>query len=344
MTDQPHELLKKYFGTAAKKITWENRYHGLTSKRHAMVMRSNGDPLFLRHENGIVLNIPNHLYHMERSHISSTGLRMFADNPGKFKRLYIDEIADEQVPDNEYLVLGSAVHAILFEPEQLDSRIIEITSPEEGKPFNRRIKLHRQYEASLRRKNADKIVLTKEDLELAFSLADSVRTNSLAMRLIESKSVLREAALFARQPDAGVRVKCKLDMFVELEGKPTIVDAKTVRGNSSPDGFATTIARYGYDVAAAHYCLCFQAVTGVWPDFVFMVIEKDDQGDHQCLLHKLDEESLRFAIDETIDTLKDLAMCKYDEFVSPYSNKINTVSLPGWRFKNRRKSMEDDGA
>lgn len=327
-----NELLGKYFTPKkCKTYDWDDQLHRLNVRRHAPSFRANGDLLFLRHESGLIKGMPNHLYHQERSCVSSSGLKMFAANPYKFKRLYCDEFGPELEPERDCLTLGSAVHAILFEPDLLDDAIVELKSPDE-RPFSRRIKLHKEYERALRRRHADKLVMEPDEIRLAFEIAESAQKNPLAMRIMSSPS-LKELSLFCREPDSGVRIKSRIDFFCEWEERPTVVDCKTTAAGCSPTDFATTVARYGYDVSAALYCLCFEQVTGVFPRFMWLAIEKDNHGDHQCVLHELDEASMDFAIDETRRLLHDLATCKFDEFKSPYVDRVNVISLPGWRLK-----------
>jgi exodeoxyribonuclease VIII len=333
-----HQLLAKHHP-----IEWSDKFHRL-NERGRMRYKANDDPLFSEqtdHHKGVLYDMPNDLYHAERGHVSSSGLKIFDDNPYEFKSIYVDNAKSELQEDDQYLTLGSLVHCILLEPENLDE--LYVVAPDEGpdgEPINRRKKNHRAWLESFAIKNRGKTVITDEQLRDGFALASSVDLNPLAKGLLTSENALREVSLFCREPTTSVKVKCKLDTLVDYEDRPTILDLKTTTSSSSPDGFATTCSRFKYDVSAALYSLIFKAVTGVMPRFIFAVIEKNDNGFHQCVLHELDEDSLQLGIDEVRRVLQDLTLCHFDEFKSPYVNKVNVITSPGWRFKNRRKNAE----
>lgn len=321
------------------KLEWNDQYHGMDGNLR-LCYRANGDPMIARSWNAVMTGLPNDLYHAERDHLSSTSLKLFAKNPKKYKRIYVDKGSDEDAAEPEgdkYKKFGTLVHSIVLEPETLDDLYAVFDNGPDGEPWNARRKLHSQWK-EIKERETGKRFLHSSEFNTAMACAEEAMSNARAAELINGTELRhRELSVFCADGESGVRIKARFDLLLMYEGRPTIVDVKTTAADASPEGFSSTLGNLGYDVSAALYCMAFHTITGVWPRFLWIVIEKDKDGDNQCVVHELREGDMMLALDETRSYLTDISLAGFSQFKSPYHNKINIVSIPSWRFRKQRQ-------
>jgi hypothetical protein len=317
---------------------WRNDYHYLADDG-VLRLRANKNQLILQNGNEIVSGMSNATYHAERQYVSSTALKLFDAKPERYRRLYVETEGPREpyMESSDYMKFGSLVHSILLDPEEEIERLyrVEDLGPDE-EPLNLRKKLHRQWKESEERKHGYTIV-SSEDFADAVAVAAAVERNKMAFDLV-SYAPHAELSLFCSDSNSGLRMKARLDMLTMYENRPTILDIKVTTAESSPAGFGVMAARMGYDISAALYCMVFHKITGVMPRFIWVVLERDDDGDHACVLHESSNEDMMMAMGEVRDLLDDLTLATMVGFESPYYNKVNTVSYPAWRYRHKRNS------
>lgn len=311
------------------KIEWNDEYHEVSESR-TIVYKKNGDPLLLKHYNAVVFGMPNDQYHADRDYISSSTLKVFRSNPKKYERVYAKRQADEN-KSSEEKEFGSLLHCLAAEPESFDNLYEIHDQGPDGEPLNLRRDLHKDWKRVNEELSGKRFITTDYYME-ALSVLDAVGQNQLAEKLI-SGSEFRELSLFCKHDQSGLRLKAKLDFATMHEDRPTIIDLKSTSRDASPEGWSKEIANWEYDLSAAMYCTVFQQITGEWPRFLWVAVQRESSGDHQCLIHELTNQDTMLVADEVRNLLDEMTLVSMTQFENPYSNKINRVSLPGWRFR-----------
>lgn len=216
--------------------------------------------------------------------------------------------------------LGTAVHALLLEPE-LD---LVVRGPEtrRGKAWS---------EAYAEAKEQGRVLLTEADYDLATTMADACLKNWTANHFLTHGDLLAEKSFFATDPDLDLELKTRPDGLLAEHG--IVIDIKTCQ-DASPEGFAKAVRNFGYDIQAAFYLHVLRLCKIPAKQMIFICIEKD--APHVTACHELSEMYIRHAHNRMMDTLHNIKMAMdTDEFVTLWPD-INTIHLPSW--------MESDAA
>ena len=135
--------------------------------------------------------------------------------------------------------LGSAVHAMLLQPEL--NLVVEGTETRRGKDW------------TSMKESADfagKILLPKKEYQLAEQMAQAALFTPHVAELITDKHATKEASYFVKEPVFNLDLKCRPDGL--LSHKNLVFDIKTCQ-DASPRGFAKAVRDYSYDVQASFY-------------------------------------------------------------------------------------------
>lgn len=127
-------------------------------------------------------------------------------------------------------------------------------------------------------------VLTENEFDVARDMAFTARQNSVADKLITDGTA--EQSMFATYQ--GVKCRIRPD-FVPNDGH-IIVDLKTA-ADASRRAFRMSCAKYRYHVQHAFYSQIYYEVTGQYPEFYFVVIEKSPP--YSCVVYKLGDEAVQ---------------------------------------------------
>lgn len=115
--------------------------------------------------------------------------------------------------------------------------------------------------------------ILRSDYRKAVAMAAQVRRHPIASRLFTGDS---EVSMFARDPETKVMLRARADHIAKLpDGRPVIVDYKTVARTANPDRFGWAAWDYGYDIQDPWYRLVASEVGIEDPAFVFVIQEKD---------------------------------------------------------------------
>lgn len=166
------------------------------------------------------------------------------------------------------LEFGSMVHMLLLEPERFSEQYVVI----ESEPINRRTKAGREDYDRLMEfcKSINKQPIYQCDFEPIAYMVHAVKDSS-AWPLISGGEYEKE--FYWTDDVTGEQCKCKVDCVTEYEGKPYIVDYKTV--NSCDDGhFERAARKYGYQFQAGMYCEGLFQNTLTEYGFAFVAQEK----------------------------------------------------------------------
>lgn len=185
----------------------------------------------------IIENLSNEEYH-KRSEISSTQLSLI--NKDIFA---LEWMRKAPVDHNKMATLdfGTAMHAILLEPELLKTDFVVMPK------FNLRTNAGKEEKEQFLKENEGKTILTSDERDKLDMLYKSVMAHPVARSIIESEGIA-EASLTWQDPHTGIDCRVRPDKI--LTKKPRLIDIKTTPELSK---FSYSVQDYRYHVQDAFY-------------------------------------------------------------------------------------------
>ena len=214
-------------------------------------------------KSGIVIET-NAEYHGYREAISKSRLANMSVCPAYFKWC-----EDNPQEPSEDMVLGSAFHKIVLEPETFDKEFMIMPH------FDRRTKEGRLgYENLMNKVQGECITLiTKEQYDTICGMRDSIMSNPYAKKLINGNI---EQSMYFTDDLTKVECKCRPDVWRKVADRVVITDLKSAK-SVMPNDFMRDCVKYHYDLQTAMYRDGASKVLGVPKDnidFVFIAVEK----------------------------------------------------------------------
>ncbi len=219
--------------------------------------------------------------------------------------------------------LGSAVHALVLQPEQFDS-LIAVKKKVDG-----RTKEGKAYNEEFEKHAAGKTIIDENDLVIAKRMNDAVRAHPAAAALLEQPGA-QEVVL--RWTIGDIQCKARCDLIIDgMNGEPdTIIDIKTT-ADASPAEFARSIGSYGYHMQAAWYMAGYEAITGWRPNYRIIAVESEYP--HDVVVYKLGRETLAIGSLQIMECVKRYAECQASGEWPGYADGELEVGLPIWAIK-----------
>lgn len=217
------------------------------------------------------------------------------------------------------MLLGSATHDACLLPQDFGQRYC--CRPE---GLDRRTKQGKIDWEQFLADNVGRQPLTIEDYDLCMSMRASVAAHEQAERLI-AKS-FREVVLIWNDPGSGLLCKARIDGMTE---DVTVLDLKTTT-DASPEGFARSVARYGYDTQVAFYEQGLRVLGKPPRDFVLIPVEKDAPFAVAC--YRLGEVTKASAELKIRRWIKQYLTCKRSACWPSYTDidEIMDIDVPAW--------------
>lgn len=250
--------------------------------------------------------------------VSQSMLKRLGQSPAHLKA-YLEKPPEP----TRAMEIGTLVHSIVFGTETVDSLVHvrpETYEDKKGqvKKWNGNATECKDWFAA----HEDKIVISVAELEMLGGMFSAIHAHpSAKLALATGKA---EQSLFATDEDTGCKLKCRCDW---LSGN-AIVDLKTCE-DASLDGFAKSVANYGYDVQAAFYLdICARLNLGK-EYFLFVAAEK--QAPYAVAVYQLDEESIEIGRRKYRFWLARYRECLERNEWPGYDPTIQLISLPDWK-------------
>lgn len=237
----------------------------------------------------ILLESDNATYHSNRSHMSSSNLKLLLTDPARFHREWV---LNQAPPQEQRAVFdeGSYVHSLILEPDKVSQYAIFNGLRKAGKAFE-------DFVAA----NPGKIILTAPQVNRCKQLVSSYEQTKAAVKMIQNGAP--EYTMLSEI--LGVPVKARAD-YINIE-QGYIVDLKTTSAISDAEVFKMTCQQYKYDLSAALYCeIALQNFNKVF-DFFFVVLSKTDS---KVRIYKASSEFLSRGTGEMTKALVIYKKCK----------------------------------
>jgi hypothetical protein len=218
-------------------------------------------------------DIPNAVYHADRSCVSVSGLKQILRSPAHFQA-YLQGITHKETPAK---FMGTAIHSRLLEPEVYAAEYV--VAPVTDK----RTKDWKEFELA----NANKRILTPDQMACIEGVAHSVSMHASATTLLRAGRV--EHSIIWQDKETGIWQKIRPDcLCIDFDIGICLDVKKTV--DASPAAFTRACVTYDYDLQAAVYLEGLREVFQRDFDFVFLAVEED--APHGCALYGAPSEML----------------------------------------------------
>ena len=232
-----------------------------------------------------IYGLSNEDYHNSepyRQYLSSSQLKKYLISPKAFKH----SLDNPEEAKSDALRFGSLFHDLMVSyTDHNDNELAAIKQWEQGmaifeppvnkstnKPYGATTNLYKEVYAAFLQANAGKLVVSREEADLAYNMGNSL--------LRDSGSTSEQVRKLLRwgKPEVSHFVEyegCKFKFRPDLETKRKIVDWKTVSTDDlSEESINRIILKYGYHISSAFYQFFEHERTGVWKQFILVLVSK----------------------------------------------------------------------
>ncbi len=241
----------------------------------------------IKFTNGLLPDISNQDYHDNRTHISSSGLKLFLDCPRDFYVKYIEGKEDNSPhPNQAAFDFGSYVHALILEPHLVEEEFIV---------FDGAMRRGEKW-VKFKDKHKDKIILTMNQGAMAANMLVGFNNQKIVIGKHGFEKEVHISSFFedgkAEESFAGticgIDLKVRCDYRREFEDFGSINDVKTTNESLYPDKDKHNLKvvedvcnRFSYDLSAALYVDVISGILGKPQDFYFTFLSKSTG--HTCI-------------------------------------------------------------
>lgn len=185
--------------------------------------------------------------------------------------------------------------------------------------------------------NAGRTIISLEERDQLYAMRAALIAHPAAGKILTGCKYVTEYSAYAEDPETGELRRVRPDLW-RMDG--IVGDLKTT-DDASPEGFARSIAKWGYDVQHPYYLdtlnLALAQSEGdaftTHPTsakaFVFIVVEKSFP--HAVQVYVLDDASESLGRAKYRKSLDAYAVCRQTNEWPGYSDgSVQTISLPQW--------------
>jgi len=257
-------------------------------------------------------DIPNEIYHADRSCVSSTGLKEILRSPAHFQT-YLNGAHKETAA----LSLGTAIHARLLEPDLFVQDYVVAPAGD------KRQKEYKEFEVA----NANKKILTTAQVATIEGIAASANSHASVSTLLRDGLV--EHSIIWQDEETGIWLKIRPDLLVVDAETWICADVKST-DDASPQSFIRSCINYDYDVSAALYLEGLRQTFKRDFDFCFIACEKEEP--YCVALYAAPEKMLKRGMRRVREALRVLKQCRdCDKWPSYQSDGgYEMLDWPNW--------------
>lgn len=253
---------------------------------------------------GLHRGVSNDDYHSDRTAVSSTSLKKILRSPAHFRAAQSQPAVETKAQG-----FGSAVHALLLEPEKYSEAYY--VQPSELRTTPEPPLLGRT------------LVSMAQHLEM-MAMCESAKRHGAVRNMLGSGEA--EVTVCWIDAETGVFLKVRPDW---LQLGQCIWDVKTAEDGSSR-GFSRACANYDYHLSCAMYRVGIYELTGEWLPFRFVVLEKG--GPLATAVYEADPSFIRRGEKDFRAAVRKLAECRASNVWHGYQqDEIELIALPPWK-------------
>jgi len=170
---------------------------------------------------------------------------------------------------------------------------------------------------------AGKIPMLSKDLVQVRAMTEAVLTHPTARKLLEGGHP--EVSVFSKDPETGVDMRARFDYLPDQTDKQRIaVDLKTTSAKANAEGFARSVAAYGYHIQSAHYL----ETLGDDTEMAFVVVET--AAPYLVGVHRLSDHFNEIGAADARRAREIYAECVATGEWPGYPLDVQTIDPPSW--------------
>lgn len=261
----------------------------------------------------------NEYYHSNRSHKSSSALKLILKDPRQYYKNYV--LNEPQNFNSDALSVGSFAHTRILEPHLVEEEYAIFTGARRSGDAWKEFK----------EKAGDKTIITSSQKRLVDEMIRSYEKASVILGNADNEKEVMVSSFFNEGVAEetlcgeinGYKVKTRFDYRKEFDDFGSINDLKTTAtalGSATLEDVEEICAYWGYDVSAALYVDLVTQETGKPYDFYFIFISKKD---HVTKIFKASEGMLQRGRDKYLLAIDRLKEC--EESGIYFENKIEEL-------------------
>jgi hypothetical protein len=228
---------------------------------------------------------------------------------------------DNQKEPTPAMVLGSACHVAVLEPDVLPIRYAVWKGD----------KRQKKEWAAFQDAHEGETIITEDQYLTALAMRDSARSHPVAGPLLTG--ILAEVSVTWTDPATGLRCKGRIDGIPKPEG---ILDLKTTSKGLDLRSFAGHAARSGWIMQVAWYRRGWLLANHRDPgeELPCYILGVESAAPHDCCVYRLTEDALYFGLQAVDRLLARLAECvRTDEWPGAYPEAVE-LNLPPWAIED----------
>lgn len=288
---------------------------------------------------GIFDGISNAEYHGGVG-ISKSGLDLINQSPAH----YITSKRNPK-PSTPAMILGTALHCLVLEPEEFDKQYIKSPESAPSRPTKTQLNAKKPSAATVAaiefwrqwdEENKEKTVLTgnKEgddpfwkpgDWDTIHRMRDAIDSHPFASILLDHSQGKAEQSVYWVDNETKKLCRCRPDFINDAHN--LAIDLKSTE-DASYSEFARSCAKYRYHVQDPFYRDGLKAVNRKVDGFIFVAVEKTPP--YGVAVYQLDPESVRVGRAQYQKNLEVYARCHKDNDWPIYAEEIRELELPKW--------------
>ena len=287
---------------------------------------------------------PDYIYRKADA-VSQSELKEVLRSPAHWLARYGPE-AEPTFPSNA-MIIGTALHAKVLEPEIFDKEFVDRSSkPKEltiGQLKEELDSAGIEYKKTAKKPELEALLypdgkpvdkrtsLAPEDFKMVCGMADALRTHPVAGNWFDpGRKNYRKANEVSMYATAmGMDVKGRLDRLEKTEDGWMILDLKTT-DDASPEVFQKKAFNMGYHIQAAFYSDLVRWVFGPDEKVTFMFCAIERKAPHGIGLYRASEPMIELGRQKYTEAIRTLRYCKETGVFGGYSPEPQELNLPGW--------------
>lgn len=258
---------------------------------------------------GLHPNLPNATYHADPA-LGASGISRLRRSPAHFRYA--------EAPQSKALEDGKALHMAILEPKAFAATYA--VAP----VCDRRTTAGKAIWSEFIQEHQGVEIITASDYDMYRAVSEAAHADPVIRYLLSSGEA--EVSVFAEHPEYGIPLKCRPDWYPGHVA--AIPDIKTTE-DARPWAFASSVHRYGYHRAAAHYMDTIRWA-GLDPVESFFLIAVEKTKPYGIMVYELDDAAIEKGRAENDEAYRIYAECLSTDTWPSYAQGVQTLSLPGY--------------
>ena len=242
--------------------------------------------------------------------------------------MYYKWALDNPQPPTPAMILGTATHRMILEPDRVNDFAVWGEKEEEKV---RRGKVWDEFHAA----HADRMIITVAERDAMVGMTVGARKNLPIMKYASMKGKC-EVSMFWKDKTSGRLYKGRVDKILN-EGR-IIFDLKTTR-DCRPYKFGAQSYQLGYHIKMAMYWSGYMAITGKEPHMRLGAIES--KAPHESAVYRVTKDVIVQGLEEWQELERTLTECEKNDDWPPAEQEETDLLLPAWATENADSDLSE---